>query len=278
MDKQFWHSIKKNNYALPAGYAIQQLTEELYSYLASTDPELRDVIGFFVFKNWLRQGIYSADELRDFVPRLIANLQKDIGETEGDSVYLRSFSALWLAVIVDYDIKKHLLKNEDVLSIKEAAISYLAAEHDLRGYDPVKGWAHAIDHAASLLAALACSPHTNMDDHIRILGCIAGKLKDSARWIYIYDEDDCLAEPATEIFARGTLNVEQIKAWLAVLSADWEDSFRDVSRARIFFNGRNFLRALHWQVQSRENIADRETLQNILRGTLDGVCRFVFPE
>jgi hypothetical protein len=44
--------------------------------------------------------------LRGFIPRLIANLQMGLGEMEGDLVYLRSFSALWLAVIVDFDLKK----------------------------------------------------------------------------------------------------------------------------------------------------------------------------
>ena len=277
MNKDFWYSIKKNKYALPNGYEVMPLTEELYSYLASTDPELRDVIGFFVFKNWLRQGLYSADDLRSFISRLLANLQKGI-EGENDCVYLRSFSALWLAVIVDYDIKKQLLKREEIVEIKEAATAYFASERDLRGYDPVKGWAHAIDHAANLLSALACSQHTNAEDHIRMLDGITAKLRDSMHWIYIYDEDDCLADIAVEIFARNTLSEEQVRSWLVNISADWTDSFRDESHARAFFNGRNFLRALHWQMSTRNDIPEKETLQGFLHDTLDNVCRFEFPE
>ena len=275
INKEFWYSIKKNNYALPAGYDVIPLTEELYSYIASTDPELRDIIGFFVFKNWLRQGFYSAGELCSFIPRLLANLQKGI-EGENDFVYLRSFSALWLAVIVDYDIRKPFLK--EITTIKEAAITYFVSERDLRGYDPVKGWAHAIDHAANLLSALACSQHTNAEDHIRMLDGITAKLRDSMHWIYIYDEDDCLADIAVEIFARNTLSEEQVRSWLVNISADWTDSFRDESHARAFFNGRNFLRALHWQMSTRNDIPEKETLQGFLHDTLDNVCRFEFPE
>ena len=278
MDKQFWLSIKKNKYALPAGHHILPLTEELFSYLASTDPELRDLIAFFVFKHWTKQGLYSMDDLRNFIPRLIANLEVGIGETEGDSVYLRSFSALWLALIVDYDIKNPSLKTGEINPIKEAALAYLAAERDLRGYDPIKGWAHAIDHAANLLSALACSPHTDANDHIRILDGIASKLNESSNWIYIYDEDDCLAEPVVDIFARGTLSLEQVQDWLASLSADWNDAFRDEGRARAFFNGRNVLRAVHWMMSDREAIPHREALQTVMRDTLDQTCRFVFPE
>ena len=278
INKQFWHSIKKNNYAFPDGYEILPLTEELYTYLASTDPELRDIIGFFVFKNWIKQGLYNMDDLRVFVPRLIANLKEGIGERKGDFVFLRSFSALWLAVIVDYDTRNPSLSSQEMIPIKGAALAYLAAERDLRGYDPVKGWAHAIDHAASLLAALAGNPHTDANDHIRILTCIADKLKDSNDWIYIYDEDDCLAEPAMEIFARGTLSADQVRAWLAILSADWNDAFRDEKRARAFFNGRNFLRSLYWMISGRDDIPHQEAVQTILRDTLDQTCRFVFPE
>jgi len=278
MDKQFWFSIKKNKYALPTGHNILPLTEEIYSYLGSTDPELRDIIAFFIFKHWIKQGLYSMDDLRYFIPRLIANLEKGIGETEDDQVYLRSFSALWLALIVDYDIKNPSLNTEEMIPIKEAALAYLTAERDLRGYDPIKGWAHAIDHAANLLSALACNPHTDTSDHIRILDCIAAKLKESAHWIYIYDEDDCLAEPVVDIFARGTLSLDQVQDWLAILSADWNDAFRDKDRTRAFFNGRNFLRAIHWLMSTRENIPNREALQSSLRDTLDGICRFEFPE
>jgi hypothetical protein len=278
MDKQFWFSIKKNKYALPTGHNILPLTEELYSYLGSADPELRDIIGFFFFKHWIKQGLYSMDDLRSFMPRLIANLKKGIGETEGDLVYLRSFSALWLALIVDYDIKNPSLKTEEMVPIKEAALAYLATERDLRGYDPLKGWAHAIDHAANLLSALACSPHTDVNDHLKILDCIATKLKESADWIYIYDEDDCLAEPVVDIFARDTLSMDQVKDWLATLSADWNDAFRDEGRARAFFNGRNVLRAVHWTMSGREDIPHRGALQNVIRETLDQTCRFVFPE
>jgi hypothetical protein len=278
MDKQFWFSIKKNKYELPFGYNILPLTEELYSYLGSTDPELRDIISFFIFKHWIKQGLYSMDDLRSFIPRLIANLEQGIGETEGDQVYLRSFSALWLALIVDYDIKNPSLNTEEIIPIKEAALAYLIAERDLRGYDPIKGWAHAIDHAANLLSALACSPHTNTNDHIQILDCIAAKLKESANWIYIYDEDDCLAEPVVDIFTCGTLSMDQVQEWLVTLSTDWNNAFRDEDRARAFFNGRNFLRSVHWLMSTKENIPNREAIQSSLRDTLDSICRFEFPE
>jgi len=46
MDKEFWVSIAKNDYAIPKGYTLNELKEILFGYLGSTDPELRDDIAY----------------------------------------------------------------------------------------------------------------------------------------------------------------------------------------------------------------------------------------
>jgi hypothetical protein len=278
VDKQFWLSVKKNKFALPTGHAVLPLTEELFSYLASTDPELRDTIGLEAFYHWLDQGLYSVDDVRGFVPRLIANLKIGLGETESDFVFLHSFSILWLALIMENDTKKPALMDEEIASILEAALAYFAAERDLRGFDPVKGWAHAIAHSADLFVALARSSHTDVGDHIKILDCVADKLRDATNWTYIYGEDARLAVAVVEVFVRGTLSVDQVKNWLAFLSTDWNNSWWDEGRARAFFNGRNFLRALHWKTLKAENISDKETILGMLRDTLDQISPFIPPE
>ena len=103
MDKPFWIAIKEHDFELPAGHSLQALTEELFDYLGSTDPELRDTIGLEAFYHWLDQGLYTPAEVRALIPRLSANLNQGVGETGSDSVFRRSFSALWLALIVEQD-------------------------------------------------------------------------------------------------------------------------------------------------------------------------------
>ena len=76
-------------------------------------------------------------------------------------MFLYSFSMLWLALIVEHDTQKPALPGEDIALIVAAALAYFAAERDLRGLVPVKGWAHAIAHSADLFAALASSSHTD---------------------------------------------------------------------------------------------------------------------
>lgn len=278
MDKHFWISVIRNDYALPAGSVILPLTDELFSFLDSTDPILRDSISLEVFFHWLDRGLYSPEDVRGFIPRLLANLHKGLEDQGGDSVFPRAFSSLWLALIVENDNKKPALKREDLAPILEAVLVYFERERDYRGFVQDKGFAHAIAHAADLFSALANSPHTNVGEHLRILECIAAKLKAIPDWIFIYGEESRLATAVLNVFARGTLSLGQIETWLDSLSSDWDNSWCDRERALKFFNGRNFLRSLHYKLLSSEEVPDREPILNMLRGTLDQANPIIMPD
>ena len=86
MDKEFWATLAKNDYAVPAGHTLSELKETLFGYLGSIDPELRDDIAYIVYANWLKREMFTKDEVRAQVDELLANLDKGIGETESDSV------------------------------------------------------------------------------------------------------------------------------------------------------------------------------------------------
>src|SRR5688572_713429 len=92
MDKQFWFDIRDNKYAIPEGYSIAELTEELFSYIGSLDPELRDAVAYETFANWLDKDKYTLEQIRPYIPRLVINLQEGLGEQDNDGVFLRAFS------------------------------------------------------------------------------------------------------------------------------------------------------------------------------------------
>ena len=271
MDKQFWISIKENDFAFPEGHSVPSLTEELVSYIASTDPELRDTIGLEAFYHWLKQGLYGLDELRGLIARLLANLQSGIGQTETDTVFLRSFSALWLANIISHDNETRALAKEDIGPILPAALAYFAAERDSRGYVPIKGWAHAMAHAADLLCALVISVHTDADDHLRILDGIAGKLRDATLDIYHYNEDSRIAQPIIWILRRNLLTLDQIEEWLAALGRDWNGAWQDEGRARAYHNGRDLLRALYWYIllHQGDQVPDKDMVLQLVQDRLE---------
>ena len=138
MDKEFWATIAKNDYAIPAGHTLNELKEILFGYLGSTDPELRDDIAYIVYANWLKREMFTKEEVRAHVDELLANLDKGIGETESDSVFLRTFSVLLLAEIVHNDNKKPLLEKDQIQTILAKGLWYLDAEKDPRGHIPVQ--------------------------------------------------------------------------------------------------------------------------------------------
>lgn len=47
-DRQFWRDIAKNKYAVPQGQSPFILAQELSSYFASPDPELRDDLAYSI--------------------------------------------------------------------------------------------------------------------------------------------------------------------------------------------------------------------------------------
>lgn len=264
MNKEFWISIAKSDYKIPEGYTLEELTKTLFGYLGSIDPELRDDIGYIVYANFLKREMYSQDEIRSHVDELLANLEKGIGETESDSVFLRTFSILFLAEIVYNDNKKPLLDKAQVDTILAKALLYLDAEKDPRGYVPVKGWAHALAHTADLLQELGKSRLLEKSELEKILMAIANKLVHSDNWIYIHGEDDRLANAVTAILQRDLITMDFLTAWLKSLiepENSWKGSYADEGQSKAFHNTRNFLRSLLLSVKSSEDLPQKEQVE-----------------
>ena len=275
MDKPFWRTIKENKYVIPPGHTPTSLTAELFDYLGSTDPELRDEIGYEAFANFLERGYYNEEEIAIYIANLLANLEIGIGENETDSVFLRSFSALFLAEIVHNDNKIPRLKKAITKTILEKALWYLAAERDLRGFVPEKGWAHALAHTADLLLVLGKNLNTGELQHQRILKGIREKLILSIHWVYIYGEDDRLSRAALEILRRNTLPSTFIHNWLKSFlepeSGAWKGAWAEEETAHAFFNVRNFLRSLYLQVTTEDGLLLQEELENMLLETVQNL-------
>ncbi len=249
MDKDFWISLAKNDFQVPEGYTLANLTDILFSYLDSTDPELRDDIAYTVYANWLKREMYSREELKSHIERLLSNLDTGIGETESDTVFLRAFSILFLAEIVHNDNKKPLLEKEQIKRILDKGLWYLDAEQDPRGYIQVKGWAHALAHTADLLLVLARNRYINETDLGNMLWVISVKMIHSTNHVYIHGEDERLASAVLEILRRDLVPLDQVESWVKSFTTpdgkDWKGAYVDEERNRAFQNTRNFLRSAY---------------------------------
>ena len=145
MDKAFWQAVLENDCAVPEGHSIASLTAELLAELGSIDPVLRDDIALSILAAWIdREGAYTHDELRAIGQQMAQNLTLGIGEQDSDSVFLRSFSALVLDYVIDYDNAHPFLEPSRGAADtgSRAAISGARAR-SARLCGREKGWAHS---------------------------------------------------------------------------------------------------------------------------------------
>lgn len=271
MDKEFWVSIAKNDYKIPEGHSLDELTKTLFGYLGSTDPALRDDIAYIVYANFLKREMYSKDEIHSHVSTLLANLENGIGETESDSVFLRTFSVLFLAEIVHNDNKKSLLDKEQIQSTLAKGVWYLDAEKDPRGHIPVKGWAHALAHTADLMLVLGRNRNTGRTDLENILQAIAKKLVHSTDWVYIHGEDERLANTVMTIFGRNLVSVDFLTNWLKSMTEpenSWKGAYMVEDQAKAFHNVRNFLRSVWIAIHSTEELPNKAEVETIFSEAL----------
>ena len=265
MDKEFWIDLAKNKYEIPEGHTLAELTSEIFSYLGSTDPELRDDIGYIVFANWLKQERYSTEEIRGYIRELLANLHIGVDHPESDSVFLRTFSVLFLAEIVHNDNKRSFLEKADIALILEEGLWYIIAEKDPRGHVPVQGWAHALAHTADLLLVLGCNQHLEETDLWNILNSISEKIIHSTNYLYIHGEDERLASAVIESLLRDLLSVEKIETWAkSFTDQNWKGAYTDEERNNAFQNTRNLLRSIYLELKNdEENIPNRDKFESI---------------
>lgn len=261
----------KNKYAIPDGHSVDDLTAELFSYLGNTDLELRDDIGYIVYANWLKMGLYSQETIKAHISELSQNLEFGIGEQNSDSVFLRTFSVLFLAEIVHNDNKAPKLYKATIDLLLEKALWYLENEKDPRGHIPVKGWAHALAHTADLLAVLAKNQHTDSEQHLRILTGITQKLVNTSDWVYVHGEDDRLSTVVLFLLQRGLLGTDEIRVWLSSFTDGWKGAWIEEERTRAFFNLRNFLRSLYLQVATEEELASKNKLEKMILNAIQGL-------
>lgn len=273
MDKEFWISIAQNDYRVPDGHTLENLTDILFSYLGSTDPELRDDIAYIVYANWLKQQVYSPETIKSHVEKLLANLDKGIGEPESETVFLRTFSVLLLAEIVHNDNKKPLLQKSQIKTILERGLWYLDAEKDPRGHIPIKGWAHALAHTADLMLVLARNRNIDGADLWKILMQISNKIVHSTNHVYIHGEDERLAAAVIEILRRDLISLNQLEIWARSFrepdGKDWKGALMDEERNRAFQNTRNLLRSIYLALIAQpEEYPDRDQHSKLFLNTL----------
>ncbi len=208
----------------------------------------------------IESGELPNSTLMDTGDELTRNLSRGLGEDGTDSVFLRTFSALLVGVIVSEDeIRRQkrtgglepFLSPEKFTDWYAAAKKYVLEEKDCRGHIEGKGWAHSVSHGADLLRDFAFHRFTAAADHLDILKILSARLTQNTEEININNDDNRLARVVITIMLRGELDLAAYENWLDDLPAGfegkhWRDFAQNREKAVAWFNATTFLRALYF--------------------------------
>ena len=258
-DREFWRGIVGQDYRVPDGESAVALLEELNGYLGSPDPELRDEFAYSIPAAWIyRDQRLTAAELNAFRTKWTANLTVGVGTIGSDTLLLRSFSALDLSLLAALDTKHEFLGRPEFGELLTAAVDYMNAERDLRGWEPDKGWFHATAHTADLLKFLGRNGKLAVADQGRILDAIAGKLAASGH-AFGFGENERLARAVESLVLRPDFDAARFEAFLAPLpgrsKAVWDAARLDPTEFAALQNAKDLLRTLFTDLAQAEHLA-----------------------
>lgn len=261
--KEILNSIRNSNYQLTDDTSKKKITNLMLKYIGIIDPELRDDLIYMTFYHWIvaDKDFYSNKELFEISRIAIddQHLLYKLGEKGMDSVFTRTFSVLLVSLILHVDRERNFISKNLFDTIKETLFRYLQEERDIRGYVPVKGWAHGVAHAADAVGELVYQKYITEDDIEELLLLIRYKMSINDD-IYKCQEDERMADSVVQIINTGLISEEKINDWLV--------SFKEIISKCDFVKDRHtihnikvFLKSLYFCIlknkQQKDLFSDR---------------------
>jgi hypothetical protein len=270
--KALLSKIQDDDYRIGEGRDYFLLTMEMAAHIGSPDPELRDDLVYDILANWITADHLDSGQLKQLLDVCLdgSHLFYRIGESETDSVFTRSFSALAIALIIEAHRRHAFLSRDELRPARDRIEDYLLRERDLRGYVDGKGWAHAVAHGADMLDELArCSGLSEPEDLMRILSVIK-TLAETNYYACIHEEDERLVTAVISVLDRKILADQAIIGWL--------ESFPDTRKIGKYpddlylrANVKSFLRSLYLRLSKLD---DNASLLVPLKEKLGKISRF----
>jgi len=210
----FWSALAKGC-EVPAGETAAGLVSEAVSLLGERDTRWRDDVGYGVVAACVyEKERLSPGERRALVARLSASLRTGLGETGGDEVLLRSFSALDLSILAAAELRSPALDDAGYRRLLDDALAYLRDERDLRGFEPGVGWVHATAHTADLLKFLARDRRLAPADQARLLDALWAKATAAGTPVFTHAENERMAAAVASLARREDHDASAFARWL----------------------------------------------------------------
>jgi hypothetical protein len=225
-DPGFWKAIRERSFGVPEHESVGNLALEIADLAAETDPTLRDECGYEILAAWIyRDNLLSGEQLEALRRKLLPAMTSHIGELETDTIFRRSFSALYMSILAAQDLRKPFLSAAAFKETLDTALRCYADEKDLRGYLPKKGWAHATAHVADLLKFLARNGQLSVQDQKRIVAGISQRCR-TAPSAFVWGEDARMAAALLSVVDRKDFDTSAFDSWFKTLLGDYKDLWK----------------------------------------------------
>ena len=221
----FWKTIEEHNFEVPPHESAGALALEITDLAASTDPSLRDSCGYETLAAWIYRDNLLTSELEALRCKLLPGMTFHIGEAENDTIFRRSFSALYMSILAAQDLRKPFLSAAAFKETLDTALRCYAEEKDLRGYVPVKGWAHATAHIADLLKFLARNPHLSVEHQKRIVSGVLQRCR-TAHLVFTWGEDARMAAALLSVVDRKDFDASPFETWFQALITESKELWK----------------------------------------------------
>jgi len=215
--------ITENNFQIPPESSLIEITPILIEKLGSTDSDIREG-SLEILYAWIMNGEYDNSGLISLGDQFISLILKGLEEEKSDFVFLRSFVALEIAGILEFDGKceKGEIKGRDSFLTPEivkrwfnAVVEYYQQEKDYRSYVIGKGWAHSIAHGADLFRNFAKHRLIQKEEILQVLQTFKQKLSSPSIIVFKGKEELRIALAVYTALLRNILEIHEIKDWLS---------------------------------------------------------------
>jgi hypothetical protein len=211
---------------VPEHESVGNLVLEIADLAAETDPTLRDECGYEILAAWIyRDNLLSGEQLEPLRRKLLPAMTFHIGESETDTIFRRSFSALYMSILAAQDLRRPFLSAAAFKETLDTALRCYADEKDLRGYVPKKGWAHATAHVADLLKFLARNPQLSREDQKRIVIGVSQRCR-TAPSVFVWGEDARMAAALLSVVDRKDFDASIFDGWFKGLITEYKELWK----------------------------------------------------
>ncbi|MFD1738159.1 DUF2785 domain-containing protein [Bacillus salitolerans] len=257
MIKEELQRVVESGYKLPDGLTEYEAVSKVVDILDSTDPELRDQLGYTILYKWLiEQKFLTNKELREQLDVAVSDkmLFHKVGESETDSVFLRAFSSLLIALLLHRDNQDPFLDKESFDQILHRLVAYCEEERDVRGYVEEKGWAHAAAHIADALEECVQSEKVHrVECETLWIGICA--LINHAHHVFDAEEDERMATVVVAMVALEKVSVKTICEWLQKVEVT---KGQDITFRYRRVNWKHFVRSIYTRLQEKNLLGEAD--------------------